>query len=186
MKKEDIKLLEEIKAYTQKSKAFIWPLLKINVSPLETYFQFDNVKKQSNERLLIALFYNKNPEYLKNKELIESNKNYDFTFSDDDYDYVTFNCDFVKNDYDKILNGEYSQLSKETAFFLFTNSKNKTVLAAINPKTYFAAYESALGLPENSLKHSELLSKPNLNEETITVSKSTLNQIIEAYCFELI
>ena len=68
MKKEEIKLLEEIKNYTQKSKAFIWPLLKVKASPLETYFEFANVKKEKSERLIIALFYNKSPEYLKEKE----------------------------------------------------------------------------------------------------------------------
>lgn len=183
MKKEEIKLLEEIKNYTQKSKAFIWPLLKVKASPLETYFEFANVKKEKSERLIIALFYNKSPEYLKEKELIESNKNYDFTFSDADYDYVTFNCNFIKEDYDKIINGQYSMLSKESAFYLFTTSKNKTVLAAINPKNYHAAYETVLGLPANSLINSELLNKPDLNEETIYVSHKVLNQVVETYCF---
>lgn len=184
MNKEELKLIEQIKTYIQKSKAFIWPLLKIKTEPLETYFKFDHIQN-NNERLLIALFYNKDEEYLKNKELIISNKNYDFIFSDKEYDYITFNCNFIQKDYDKIINGKYSSLSKETAFYLYINSKNKTVLAAINPRNYYLLYETALNLPTNSLKNCELLSKPNLAEETIHVNKKILNQIKETYGFSL-
>lgn len=185
MNKKEIELLDQIKAYIQKSRAFIWPLLKIDASPLETYLRFGNVIPSSSDRLLIALFYNQNPDYLNKKYLIEKNKYYDFTFSDKDFDYVVFNCNSIKDDYDKIIAGEYSKLSNGSAFYLFTTSKNKTVIAAVNPNNYYQEYEAVLDLPKDSLKNKELLQKPRLEEETINVSQKVLKAIIETYCFKV-
>jgi hypothetical protein len=176
-------LLKEMGIYIQKSKTFLWPLLNIKIQPLETYLKFGDITHTSESRILIALFYNQDPDYVKVKSKIEESKLYDFTFTDDEFDIVTFNMFSLKTDYDKIVNGSYSEISEEYKLLMSVIEKNKMVLKCLNPQENYKEIASVLRIHPEELEGKELLSPPNLDEETLFVTSEIKNKIIEEYGF---
>ena len=183
METMNYELLSMMGIYIQKSKTFLWPLLNLKVKPIETYLRFGDIKHTPESRILIVLFYNGDPDYLKHKSEIESHKHYDFTFTDDDFDIVTFNFYSMKDDYDKIIEGKYSQISHEYKLFMSALEKNSMVLKCLNPANNYKEFAETLGTYPEELEGKELLSPPNLNEETIFVTASIKDKIIDEYGF---
>jgi hypothetical protein len=173
-------LLAEMGIYIQKSKTFIWPLLNIKAFPIETYLKFGTLTAPD-ERLLIALFHNENEHYKKHLSEIKDNEYYDFTFTDDEFDIVTFNMNKIKNDYDKIVNGQYSKLSDNFKLFISVTEKNKIVTKCLEPVSNYREFARTLGIADFELEGKELLSPPNDQAETIFVNSKIKNEIIESY-----
>ena len=173
-------LLAAMQLYIQKSKTFLWPILNIETMPIETYLNFRDLEHQD-KKLIIALYHNKNEQYLANKKNIETNKNYDITFTDDEFDIVTFNLCVLKNDYNKIIDGKYSEISKNFKLFLNLKEKNKMVLKCLDPKKYYKEFADILNINEEELENKELLSPPSYEKETIQVNESIKKQIIKKY-----
>jgi len=183
MEKMQYELLKEMGIYIQKSKTFLWPLLNIKVQPIETYLKFGDVNHTKESRILIALFYNKDADYVKIKPEIENSKFHDFTFADDEFDIVTFNMYSMKDDYDKVVSGSYSEISTEYKLLMSVIEKNKIVLKCLEPASNYKEIAGILGVYESELEGKELLSPPSPDQETIFVTPSIKKQIIEDYCF---
>ena len=173
-------LLSEMGIYVQKSKTFIWPLLNLTATPIETYLKFGDIDTECS-RMLIALFHNTDNSYVKNKKKIESSPYYNFTFTDNEFDIVTFNMYNIRTDYDKIIKGQYSSISKNFKVFLSVVEKNKMILKCLEPETNYKEFAKVLGIFESELEGSELLPPPNLESETIFVLPSVRKQIYEEY-----
>jgi hypothetical protein len=176
-------LLKIMGIYIQKSKTFLWPVLDIKSEPIETYLKFGDINHTKESRILIALFHNKNPKYVKEKLKIENSKFYDFTFEDDEFDIVTFNMYSFKSDYDKIINGNYSEISNEYKLFISVVEKNKMVLKCLEPKNNYKEVANILGVYESELAGKELLSPPNPDQETIFINPLIKQQVLENYGF---
>lgn len=176
-------LLKEMGIYIQKSKTFLWPLLNIKAQPIETYLSFGDINQTGESRILIALFHNENEEYIKLKPEIENSKFHDFTFKDDEFDIVTFNMYSLRNDYDKIVSGSYSEISTEYKLLMSVIEKNKIVLKCLEPASNYKEIAEILGVYESELEGKELLSPPSPDHETIFVTSSIKKQIIEEYGF---
>lgn len=176
-------LLKQMGVYVQKSRTFLWPLLNLKVKPVETYLQFGDINHTEETRILIVLFYNGAEDYKKYKSEIESHKCYDFTFVDDDFDIVTFNFYSMKNDYDKIINGEYSQISNDYKLYMSALETNPIILKCLEPEYNYKEFAQILNVPEYELEGKELLSPPNFEEETLFTRPSIKEMIIDEYGF---
>lgn len=177
------KMLKDMGVYVQKSRTFLWPLLNLNVTPVETYLNFGELNNIGEARILIVLFYNGAEDYKKAKSEIENHKQYDFTFTDGDFDFVTFNMYSLKDDYDKIKKGEYSKISEPYKIFMSLSEKNIIVQKCLEPTSNYKEFADILGVNPEELEGKELLSPPNLQEETIFVLPSIKEKIIEEYGF---
>lgn len=173
-------LLPEMGIYIQKSKTFIWPLLNIKVEPIQTYLKFGDIDTECS-RLFIALFHNTEPSYILAKKKIQESPYYNFTFSETEFDYVTFNMYNIRTDYDKVVEGKYSQLSKNFKMILDVTVRNKVVLKCLNPQANYKEFARILNVPEFDLEGKELLSPPDDKQETIFVNDVVKKQIYEAY-----
>ena len=176
-------LLKQMGVYVQKSRTFLWPLLNLNVKPVETYLQFGNVNHNDETRILIVLFYNGAEDYKKYKSEIENHKCYDFTFEDEDFDLVTFNFYSMKDDYDKIVNGEYSKISNDYKLYMSAIETNPIILKCLEPQSNYKEIAELLNIPEYELEGVELLSPPSYQEETIFVRPQIKDLINEEYGF---
>lgn len=173
-------LLKIMGIYIQKSKTFIWPLLNLKISPIETYLKFDNIDVPD-ERLLICLFHNENEHYKKSISEIKSNSFYDFTFKDDEFDIVTFNMNKIKNDYDKIVTGQYSKISDNFKMIITVIEKNKMVTKCLDPLNNYKEFSRTLGIHEFELEGRELLSPPSMDSESLFITDRIKNEIVETY-----
>ena len=180
MEKMNYDLLSAMKIYIQKSKTFLWPILNIETKPIETYLNFRDIDF-GEQKLIIALYHNKNADYIAKKHLIESNANYEATFKDDEFDILTFNMYLLKNDYNKIVEGKYSEISKNFKLFLNLKEKNKMVLKCLDHKKYYKEFANILDVNEEELKNKELLSPPEYEKETISVNDEIKKKIKAEY-----
>jgi hypothetical protein len=180
METMNYELLSEMGIYIQKSRTFIWPLLNLKVTPIETYLKFGEIDTECS-RMLIALFHNADESYTRNKKDIANSPYYNFTFTDGEFDIVTFNMYNIRDDYDKVINGEYSKISKNFKVFLSVVEKNKVVLKCLEPETNYKEFARVLGIHESELEGRELLSPPNPESETIFVLPSVRKKIYEEY-----
>lgn len=176
-------LLKQMGVYVQKSRTFLWPLLNLNVKPVETYLQFGNINHTDETRILIALFYNGAEDYKKYKSEIENHKCHDFTFVDDDFDIVTFNFYSMKDDYDKIINGQYSKISNDYKLYMSAIETNPIILKCLEPQNNYKEIAELLNIPEYELEGVELLSPPSYQEETIFIRPAIKDLINEEYGF---
>jgi hypothetical protein len=176
-------LLKQMGVYVQKSRTFLWPLLNLKVKPVETYLKFGDLNNIGEARILIALFYNGAEDYKKYKSEIENHKCYDFTFVDDDFDLVTFNFYSMKNDYDKIVNGEYSKISSSYKLFMSALETNPVILKCLEPESNYVEIADLLETNPEELRGKELLSPPNFQEETIFVRPIIKEMIMSEYSF---
>jgi hypothetical protein len=166
--------------YIKKSKTFLWPLVNINIKPIETYLFFGDIDT-SKKKLLIVLFHNKNPDYISIKSKIEMHPYYDFTFTDDEFDIVTFNFYKIRNDFDKVVAGKYSEISQNFKNIISTIEKNKIVLKCLDPENNYLEFAKILEIHDFELKGKELLSPPKIDAETLFVKEEIKNKIIENY-----
>jgi len=176
-------LLKQMGMYVQKSRAFLWPLLNLKVQPVETYLKFGELNNTGESRILIVLFYNGAEDYQKYKSEIENHKCYDFTFVDDDFDLVTFNFYSMRDDFDKILNGQYSKISHDYKLYMSALETNPIILKCLEPESNYKEIAELLEVSPEELEGRELLSPPNFEEETIFVRPAIKTQIAEEYSF---
>jgi hypothetical protein len=178
MEKINVDLLAEMGVYIQKSKTFLWPLLNIKVEPIETYLKIGSLNLED-DQYLIALFHNENEQYKNQKRQIKEHPMCDFIFQDDEFDIVLFNMYKIKDDYLKILEGSYSKLSTNFKIVIGSTEKRKPVLMCLNPESNYKQFAEALDIHPHELSGRELLSPPDMYQETIHVNKSIKQQITE-------
>ncbi len=171
-------LLSEMGIYIQKSKTFLWPTLNLKINPIETYFKFGDIDLNE-QRLLIALFHNQNANYVSKKSEIKAHPMCDFIFTDDEFDIVVFNMYKIKDDYDMLIQGNYSKLSKNFKIIVSHVEKRKPVLMCLNPENNYKEFARVLAIHEHELEGKELLSPPNFEQETIFVLPKIKEQILE-------
>lgn len=176
----NIELLNEMGTYLQKSKTFLWPLVNLPITPIETYLKFGDIDL-GNSKILIALFHNSDENYVKLKPTIETNKFHEFTFVDDEFDIVTFNFYTVRLDYDKIVKGEYSKISENFKLLLTAKERNQMVVKCLYPAENYIDFAEELGINPEDLEGKELLSPPSDQSETVFVVPSIKDQILEEY-----
>jgi hypothetical protein len=176
----EIELINSMGRYTQKSNTFLYPLLNLTVNPIETYLKFDNIDL-SDERFLIALYWTEDKNYLKHKLDILNNKYFDNIFFDDVFAIVIFNMYSLRNEYDKIIKGEYSKVSKNCKAIVADQTTDPVIIKCMNPNNNYKEFATALGVDSEMLKGKELLSPPQDKAEVLNVNKTIKQEIIDTY-----
>lgn len=177
-----------LKDYTQKSRIFLYPHLgiqrKCSVVPIQTYVSWDNHYKVENAKL-VCLYQLRNDVDFKmfEKSKLMGNKLFhDFKFVEDSKGVYIFDMTEKREDWDKIINGKYSKLSKphkEQIMNFFRNSPNLVYIESfLYPEKYFGLYAELLNVKEAVLKDvGELCPHPDLEKERLTVSVKDLDII---------
>jgi hypothetical protein len=166
--------------YFQKSKVFLYPLLKlkkgIDFVPEQTYIAWDNIYDQSDFKFLCLysagekdlkfnVFHEK---HLKNHHLLES-----YIYLGDDTHIYVFDYSCFKHDFLSFIDGKYSKFSiktKSTILNFFGNIGNisEYVKSFLNPELYHETYAEALEVDVKLIKEVwELCSLPDKEKETI-------------------
>lgn len=174
--------LETFKEYIQKSKLFLLPLLNTpnDLQIIETYLGIKNLKLCDGYSLVILL-YNEQPNYKQLKVQLEKNKFFDFLISDAEFDIAVFDFSSVKDEYNKILNGQYSKLSKTAKILIKHNNKDERASIGINPEYYYKNLAELLEYPEEHFINTELISPPDMDNEMLNVTKNVFSELTNDY-----
>lgn len=162
--------------YIQKSRLFLYPSLDIkrgsSVTPIETYISWkDNYLPE--DKKLICLYYLRDDQEFKTFEKIKlfGNNKYDrFEYVDDDKGAYVFDLSALGNDYDHIINGKYSKISKEYKktilnFFESTKKHLEYIESYLYPEKHFDEYAKLLASDDFSIIKKTLIEVGELCEK---------------------
>ncbi len=177
--------------YFQKSKVFLYPLLKIKKGitrvPIQTYVAWDNVYSTNDLKFLCQYKTKQTPKFnsfakshLLNhsllEEVIELNENTQLFI----FDFSKF-----KSDYNKFLKGKYSQYSLDSKisiidFFGTQDKIGSYVEGFLTPEGVHDEYAESLGVDIKSIEDIyEVCTPPDLEKETLIDNNHVINQLLK-------
>ena len=177
--------------YFQKSKVFLYPLLKIKKGitrvPIQTYIAWDNVYSTNDLKFLCEYKTKQTPKFnsfakshLLNhsllEEVIELNENTQLFI----FDFSKF-----KSDYNKFLKGKYSQYSLDSKisiidFFGTQDKIGSYVEGFLTPEGVHDEYAESLGVDIKSIEDIyEVCTPPDLEKETLIDNNHVINQLLK-------
>lgn len=174
--------LETLKEYVQKSKLFAFPLMGVPKQPkvVETYFGINGLKL-CDGYALVLLYHNEDPDYPAHRIQLEKNKFFDFIVKDQEFDIVIFDLSSIKSDYDRIINGQYSRLSKTAKILIKFNNTDEKAFMGINPEYYYKDLAELLAYPKEYFENTEIISSPDMSNEMLNVSKKVFLELKDEY-----
>lgn len=174
--------LETLKEYVQKSKLFTFPLMGIPKQPkvIETYFGINGLKLCEG-CALVLLYHNEDPTYPAHLIQLEKNKFFDFVVKDAEFDIVVFDLNPIKSDYKRIINGEYSKLSKTAKILIKVNNTDEKASMGINPEYYYKDLAEILQYPEECFENTEIISPPDMGNEMLNVSEKVFLELTNEF-----
>jgi hypothetical protein len=174
------------KSYFQKSKVFLYPLLGIKlgspVVPEQTYLSWDGYLTPEDIKL-IAIYPKRTDQVHKNFEktvILKHERLCDYVELNDTQNLLTFDYNDLKDDYQKMADGKYSQMDPQIKrkilnHFDKTNGSYTYMESYLFPERFFSLYASLLGVDESFLRSvGELCSKPDLEKENLIATVSNL------------
>ena len=165
--------------YFQKSKVFLYPLLGveqgIKIVPVNTYVCWKNLYSTSDRRLICVYEENDKSRFHEfEKNTLKSNLLYETSITlDDKRTAIIFNYSFYKSDYDCIIEGKYSKLSKNSKdiiekFFINNSKMAERVNSFLYPEEHHQSLADKLGVDFNVIQNlHEICSKLNIKNETL-------------------
>lgn len=179
------------KEYFQKSRVFLYPALGIkrgvSVTPVQTHMSWAN-RYTSAEAKLCCLYHLRNDAEFKTFEqakLLGNKYFHEFVQVEEREGVYVFDLSTLKEDWNNILTGRYSKISKEhkriIRNFIGLNSPNLPYVDSfLFPEKHFKLYSELMGVEESLLKSvGELCSLPDAEKETLRVSISNLEIVKE-------
>jgi len=176
------------KAYYQKSKMFLYPLLKIkqgsSIVPVETFLRWEDLYELGDNKLICIYHNRKDAEFKKFEEryLLTNALFYDYFLLPDNMVAYVFDFTEYSRDFYKVVRGAYSNLSSEFKFKIINFYSGNPYHAAyidsyLYPEKHFYQYSELLQCDVDLLVEvGELCSPPNLDNETL-ISKPILLEI---------
>jgi hypothetical protein len=176
-----MKLQALYKSYFQKSKIFLYPLLKIKrgavAVPEQTYLVYEDIIKPEHRILLCKYKDRTDAEYLEfEKERLFGHPAFKGYFKlKDGAKLFMFDFAFIGDDWDHLLNGRYSQISLENRKTIVNHFDKKTqvyyfIESYLFPKKYISEYARLLHVePELLEEVGELCDKPDILKERLAV-----------------
>jgi hypothetical protein len=178
------------KEYFQKSKVFLYPLLKIpkghKYVPIGTYVAWAEEIYPADKKFLCVYTLQATDEFYKfeNKYLLGNEMFSNFHLLEDNTGLFVFNYNRFNEDYIKFLAGRYSTMSEDfkrviVQFFKSKDIKNigfHHVNSYLYPDFYFGRYAQLLGVDKDVLVDvGELCPPVDIQKETLKVKKLILN-----------
>jgi len=167
------------KQYFQKSKIFLYPLLGIKKGikyvPFETYFTWEDNYDLKDKKLICLYKQKRNKRWLEFEDimLLKNKLFYDYKHLGDDMHLYVFDTSHIDKDYDRIVKGKYSEISKLTKNFIAKFFGEAGLIAEyidqyLHPEYYHEEYAHELNVDEDLIKKVwELCDKPDLKKETL-------------------
>jgi len=177
--------------YFQKSKVFLYPFLLIpkgsSVSPINTYTSLEGYCTHTDKKLVCQYHIRDDNNYkiFEKRHLLGNQFFHEFFESSDNTGLYIFDLQDFKDDWDKVTNGTYSSLSKESKGIILTyykgSKRNYTYVDSyLNPENYFEEYAKLLECDLELLKSvGELCDKPDFLKETLTSSIKDLGFVLD-------
>ena len=167
------------KRYFQKSKSFLLPILGLKkdfkYAPIQSYMQWAGIYKLSDCNLILT--YEKSDEPSWNKYLLNTimanrmfNEYYDI---DDETIAVSFDLYSISEDYQYVIDGKYSKLSKQTKskireYYGYNSPEWAYMESFLFPERYIPTYSKILDVEEEHIRFTgELCDLPDLDKETL-------------------
>ena len=174
--------LETLKEYVQKSRLFAFPLMGVPKKPkvIETYLGINGLNL-CDGYALVLLYHNQDPNYPAHRIQLEKNKFFDFIVKDEEFDIVVFDLSPIKSDYNRIMNGEYSKLSKTAKILVKFNNTDEKASMGINPEYYYKDLAELLQYPEECFENTEIISSPDMDNEMLNVSEKVFLELTTEY-----
>lgn len=181
-----MKFKEVLKGYTQKSRIFMYPHLDIqrisSILPVQTYTGWDKYCQVEDMKLICLYNLRDDQEFrVFEKTKLTGNKFFcDFKFIEDTRGVYIFDMSEKKEDWNKIITGNYSKLSipfKNKVLSYFKGSPNEAYIESyLFPEKYFDIYSKIWNCSEQVLRDSgELCDKLNVEKETLLISVKDLD-----------
>lgn len=168
--------------YFQKSRVFLYPALGIkrgvSVTPIETYVAWEGQYTKEDGKL-ICLYHLREDEdfrHFEKSKLLGNPLFHDFKQVDDTKGVYVFDFQKYRSDWNRFLNGKYSQLTpdykRRIKDYIGRNSPNMPYIESfLHPEKYFRLYAEMMGVDERVLREvGELCSIPNFDSEKLEIS----------------
>lgn len=168
------------KDYFQKSRIFLYPILEIkrgaSVTPIETYVSWTGNYSKDDMKLICLYHLREDQEFLlfEKERLYKNRYFYDFKQVEDNKGVYVFDYSSMSNDWKKIINGKYSELSagykkKIEAFYGKKDTNYAYIESFLYPEKYYSMYAEMMQVKESLLREvKELCSKLDLEQENLT------------------
>lgn len=165
--------------YFQKSKAFLLPILGIKKSTpypaINSYMCWEEVYMLTDYKLVLTYYVRddaKWDQYLLN--ILMNNQMFnEYHEIDGEVIAVSFDLNSRKEDFEHVLFGRYSKLSKMTKarirdFYGYDSPEWAYLESFLYPDKYIAMYSRLLNVDPQHIKHTgELCDKPDVDKETL-------------------
>ena len=161
-----------------KSTIFLYTLLRIKnkeVKPIGTYMNIENciIYKDMN---LICMFYKQQSNFVDIDTELKEHRQFDYCVDDQEYRYYVMDFSELPEVYKTIKNGQYSKLPKN-AKTIINMSEHPVGVIGVNPELYYEQFSNEFNVSIKKLREAkELLSIPNIENETLSLSKKLQEQ----------
>ncbi len=166
-------------SYFQKSRSFLLPVLDIKKDArypsIQSYMQWENVYELSDHNLILTYYERDDPQwdkYLLNT--IMTNRMFNEYYQvDEEILAVSFDLHSISDDFEYVLEGKYSKLTKSTKskirdFYGYSSPEWAYMESFLFPDKYIPTYSKILDVEEEHIRFTgELCDKPNLEKETL-------------------
>lgn len=178
------------KNYFQKSKVLLYPLLGIKrgcvAIPEQTYLSWQGYLTPEDMKLICIYPKRSDNAYInfENNTLIKHNRLCDVVELNDEQKLFTFDFSDLKDDWNKFINGQYSQINSELKRKIRDHFDKNTgnyvyIDSYLFPEKYFSLYAELLGTNVELLTSvGELCSKPDLEKENLVAEIFDSNKIL--------
>lgn len=165
--------------YFQKSRSFLLPALNIKKDTkypsIQSYMQWEGVYTLSNHNLILTYYKRNDPQWDKYfLSTIMANRMFNEYYSiDDEIIAVSFDLHSISEDFEHVIHGRYSMLSKQLKtkirdFYGYNSPEWAYMESFLFPDRYIPIYGKILDVEEEHIRFTgELCDPPNLDKETL-------------------
>lgn len=171
--------------YFQKSKCFLFPVLGIKKEseyiPIQSFLTWKNVYTLNDYNLILTYENSKSIKWHKYIiNIIMNNRMFNEFFEiNENIVAISFDLHAIQDDYDKIIKGKYSQISKQSKikirnYFGYNSPEWAYMESFLFPEKYIKIYSKILNVDEIHIRHTgELCDLPDFNKETLKIKIKT-------------
>lgn len=171
--------------YFQKSKCFLFPVLGIKKEseyiPIQSFLTWKNVYTLNDYNLILTYENSKSIKWHKYIiNIIMNNRMFNEFFKiNENIVAISFDLHALQDDYDKIIKGKYSQISKQSKikirnYFGYNSPEWAYMESFLFPEKYIKIYSKILNVDEIHIRHTgELCDLPDFNKETLKIKIKT-------------
>lgn len=165
--------------YFQKSKMFLYPLLKIrqgsSIVPVQTYMAWQDMYELGDYKLICVYHNRKDAEFkaFEDSHLLSNQLFYDYFLLPDDMVAYVFDLSEHSHDFRLIALGQYSEVSSEFKFkiinFFSSNPHHAAYIDSyLYPERHYYTYAELLNCDVDILVNvGQLCSPPDFSQETL-------------------